>query len=184
MEGVNRLELSDEDIIIISNVDEIPKPKSLRELREEPTIKEARVFKQMAFYYNFSHYESNCRGSMIIPFSLLRKRPPQFFKTRRPTLKSVSNGGWHCLFFGSSESVLDRIQTSPWYPAYKVTVGFDTGTANEGKDTGLPTSKDTVEERILLYQDVLGRRDRSLKDLRRVSHEDLPENKDLLYGNV
>ena len=184
MEGVNRLELSDEDIVIISNVDEIPDPKDLRALREKPTDKKAKTVVHKHFYYNFSHHVGNWRGSIVVPFSLLRLRPPQWFKIRWSLFGKI-RGGWHCAFFGISELVFDLIETSPWFPALYHNVGI-----NDPDDTddekGLPSDKETVESRILLFQDVLGRKGRidERPELKRVSHEDLPHHKDLLYNDV
>lgn len=111
-------QVDEEDIILISDVDEIPNPNCFEEIRRrlirEKT--EKLVLVQRFFYYNFScenrnkFREQKSRNTIAIQMKNLRKVSPQYMRGRRGLLPRVVNGGWHCSYFGSTKEIINKIR--------------------------------------------------------------------------
>ena len=129
-----------DDVILISDVDEIPEPRKVRQFKDRPGIK---MFKQRMFYYylncmNVAHagaYRWN--GTAMVNYADLSK--PHDFRTLRIALLGlnhdrfihriyrnvwkwlnldlmgkrvvfVPDGGWHFSFLGGVEAIIEKIE--------------------------------------------------------------------------
>ncbi len=109
---------SDNDIIIISDVDEILRANAIREIQNmiasvpEKTPKWISCM-QTCYSYFFNRYDfqhTPWRGSMAAPYEDIKKYSPQFFRNirgNRPLL--VKNAGWHLTSMGGFERFLDKL---------------------------------------------------------------------------
>ena len=114
-------DLCAEDIILVSDADEIPNPKYLnRALFDEDKIY---VFNQRFFYYDFSCENINgWPGTMSIPYRIFRdtdlnrmRRSKYRRKDKRVTFlpKNMSredHGGWHCSCFGGVDRIINKLE--------------------------------------------------------------------------
>ncbi|WP_168204839.1 glycosyltransferase [Noviherbaspirillum sp. UKPF54] len=113
------------DLILISDLDEIPSPAKVREYS---ATNEIVLFKQRLYYYFFNCY---CAGipdlpwSCLVPFS--RFTSPQALRDLvvsvqgnvlgtgkypdSPEVKFVEGGGWHFSYFGGVERVITKIES-------------------------------------------------------------------------
>jgi beta-1,4-mannosyl-glycoprotein beta-1,4-N-acetylglucosaminyltransferase len=117
---------SDEDIVIISDVDEIP---NLDKINVENIGDEAIFFEQKYFYYKFNLFNPKLSwtGSRLIKKKNLKS--PQWLrnlKTKKYSIwrvdklfnskiysnfKIIKNGGWHFSYLNNAEGVLNKLST-------------------------------------------------------------------------
>lgn len=109
---------SENDIIIISDVDEIPNPHILKNRNFENFDSEM-VFAQMFanYYLNYIDISDNAwYGSVIVPFkdyiSAHEHRNLAIKFRKKPDEKYViTNGGWHFSFLGGIEAIKHKLKT-------------------------------------------------------------------------
>ena len=116
--ALSKLNILKDDIILISDVDEIPNPQIFEEIKFR--LIKNRVSKlvlcQRFFYYNFNceNKEKNrnqkSRNTIAILYNNLLNTSPQTLRGRRGTFKRVLNGGWHCSYFGGVDKIVDKIK--------------------------------------------------------------------------
>jgi len=98
--------------LIIGDVDEIPnKDIIMTAFRSISPQQFAITFEQDMFYYNFNKKQVNrwC-GSVMTSIDVLKQFSPQFLRSNRWTLPSLSNGGWHISNFSSPENIKYKIK--------------------------------------------------------------------------
>ncbi len=114
-------DISAEDIILVSDLDEIPNPKYLsRALFEDDKIY---VFNQRFFYYDFSCENiSGWPGTMSFPYHIFtdtdlnRMRKPRVRKRDKRVdylpveMSREDHGGWHCSSFGGVDRIIDKLE--------------------------------------------------------------------------
>jgi len=122
----------DDNVIIISDLDEIPRAEKVREYAPVSGIK---VFEQRLFNYYLNglctyldvpkgivaQYNRNgigyWRGSVMLSFGDLKQKAKTIKKTRlqrdlaEPAIKVIWEGGWHFSFLGSVEKIMQKIQS-------------------------------------------------------------------------
>jgi len=111
--GIKQLNLSNDDLIIISDVDEIPDPESLQQMKNnEIEIKFANM-KQDFYYYNLN---SLCVGETwlfpkIIAYDiyLLFDSSPQTIRMSHAK-DTIDKGGWHLSYFGNVQFIKNKLQ--------------------------------------------------------------------------
>jgi len=111
-------DINDDDIILISDIDEIPNPKIFDEIRFRLINNKVSklVLCQRFFYYNFTcenkdkYLRHKSRNTIAILFKNLKNTTPQYLRGRRGTFKQVHNGGWHCSYFGDSNEIINKIK--------------------------------------------------------------------------
>jgi beta-1,4-mannosyl-glycoprotein beta-1,4-N-acetylglucosaminyltransferase len=120
-EGIN--DASKDDLIILSDCDEIPNLKNLEKLNPSQII----VFKQLLFYYKFDlhhdamtwHGSKGCLKKNLKTFNWLRniknkkynfwRVDTYFSKNRYINLKIVENGGWHFTNIKSPKDIVMKL---------------------------------------------------------------------------
>jgi beta-1,4-mannosyl-glycoprotein beta-1,4-N-acetylglucosaminyltransferase len=113
--GLDELNLSDDDVIIISDCDEIPNTIYLEQIKYQPKIlvkpAQINVLKQDFYYYNlFSKKANKWLMSKVVSYQLIKYGcTPQ---TIRHTYDNIiENGGWHFSYFGSAEKIRTKIES-------------------------------------------------------------------------
>lgn len=98
---------ADKDLIMISDLDEIPHPQKIQRILS--IHKNGELIHPLAFNQKFYAYflnlnsDSGWIGTVITPYSLLQQYCPQTFRTYKDNLQSVANGGWHFSWLGGAE---------------------------------------------------------------------------------
>ena len=118
-EGVAMLDLAETDIIIISDVDEIPDPDRLLEIKFAKEI-----FEYYTFHLDFYYYNLTCKFvgywgwvKAVTKRYYDANKCPQHIRNMSidPTIiwekgSVVEPGGWHLSYFGGIERIKNKIQ--------------------------------------------------------------------------
>ena len=154
----------DQDIIIISDLDEIPNPEVIKNFKKEMRFA---VFKQKHFYYKFNLQSKNnpywlgsriCLKKYLISPQWLRdlkfkKRP--FWRLDKFRLNNIiENGGWHFCNLKKPESLLYK---------YKNLCETDDPIHFKEKIDEKYLNIEEIKKRINKGQDIIGRKDNFIK---------------------
>ena len=111
----------DQDLIIVSDVDEIPNPETISKFIAKNTYA---IFEQKMFYYKLNAISKNeiWNGSKIcvkkflkspnwLRYKIKSKKYPfyRFDKPKRPQL--IKNGGWHFSFLKNAKDISKKIKS-------------------------------------------------------------------------
>jgi len=113
-QGLKLLDLTKDDIIILSDCDEIPNPELLKKVRNENVIWQNHIYslEQDFYYYNLNSLKLNYwTMSKIFRYGeiSISKRTPQ--EIRYTQMFQITDGGWHFSYFGSPEKIKYKIQS-------------------------------------------------------------------------
>ena len=104
--GLAQIDLNEDDLIIISDVDEIPNPKILSTLQVETAV----TLEQDFYYYNLnSKMDHLWYYSKIIKWGWYNGTPIQNIRTNN-SFKIIPQGGWHLSYFGNAKFISNKIQ--------------------------------------------------------------------------
>jgi beta-1,4-mannosyl-glycoprotein beta-1,4-N-acetylglucosaminyltransferase len=100
---------SDDDIIILSDCDEIPNPEVLLKVDKFIDTEPFFTLQQTTYYYHLNLLkEHNWRGSRISRYKNIKHY--SFNELRAQRNCEVSKGGWHFSFMGGREQVKNKIK--------------------------------------------------------------------------
>ena len=112
-QGLAQIELAPEDIIIISDADEIPDPDNLAKVKEfVPDFKAVRL-EQDYYYYNLSSkFVDPWYYSIMIKYGYLMETglTPQECR-HAPNFGIFNKGGWHLSYFGDVSFIQKKIRS-------------------------------------------------------------------------
>jgi beta-1,4-mannosyl-glycoprotein beta-1,4-N-acetylglucosaminyltransferase len=104
------IDCQDDDIIILSDCDEIPNPEVIERVDSFINNDMFYTFNQTTYYYYLNLLkEHNWRGSRMGLYKNLKDH--SFNELRAQNNSDIENGGWHFSFMGGSESVKTKIQS-------------------------------------------------------------------------
>ena len=141
--GIEQLGMKDDDFIVISDVDEIPDPRTLVLIKETAQQIPFAALKQDFYYYNLnSRMNEIWLHAKIITYSeyLKMAKKPSAIRLANAPLK-IENGGWHLSYFGDSRFIQNKL------------IQF------AHQEFNLPeiTKLENLDERMKSGQDILGR---------------------------
>lgn len=100
---------NEDDIIIISDVDEIPNPIEIEKIKN--TSDEVFNFNQNMYYYYVNMLkENNWSGPKACTWGKLKTISLNSLRQNKHTTKTISNGGWHFSFMGGEAKVIEKIE--------------------------------------------------------------------------
>lgn len=105
-------ECSDEDIIMLSDIDEIPNPKSIENIKNFSLDEQNYCLLQDCHNYFVNNLSStNWMGTTITKY--YKSKGDSFCNLRRNRGKGilVENGGWHLSFIGGVERIKEKINS-------------------------------------------------------------------------
>jgi beta-1,4-mannosyl-glycoprotein beta-1,4-N-acetylglucosaminyltransferase len=101
----------DNDIIIVSDIDEIPNPDVLQQIINNLSINDIIDFRQKMFYYHINLLlETNWSGSKLTSWNKIKNYSLNHLRQNKFTNKTVYNSGWHWSYMGGSERIKDKIE--------------------------------------------------------------------------
>ena len=106
--GVEQLNLSDEDIILISDVDEIPDPVMLHKVKSGMLSITINALELDLFYYTLKNKIGVWIHSKILTFSEFKKKTPETI--RHTICPVIPRSGWHLSYFGDAEFIANKIK--------------------------------------------------------------------------
>ena len=104
------VDCDDDDLIMISDLDEFPDPKYIDEVR----IKNLNnvVFMQDCFYYNINTLaHTNWYGHYVVRYSDTKDVSLTHLKNKRVNFEKLFKAGWHFSFMGGPERVKTKIKS-------------------------------------------------------------------------
>jgi len=109
--GIGKLGLSDYDYILISDVDEIPDPKTISEHKNSTSIISFANLKQDFYYYNLCSTNSEIwLFPKIITYQEYMRQGSMPSKIRISMAPAtIEKGGWHLSYFGDASFIKDKI---------------------------------------------------------------------------
>ena len=100
---------NEDDIIIISDVDEIPNPIEIEKIKN--TSDEVFNFNQKMYYYYVNMLkENNWSGPKACTWGKLKTISLNSLRQNKHTTKTISDGGWHFSFMGGEAKVIEKIE--------------------------------------------------------------------------
>lgn len=172
--GINLLNLSDNDQIIISDLDEIPNVETLKEILPKNWI----YTLEMDFYYfsPFNKIKKKWKKSKILDFKTYKEKfnsEPQKVResvdyrkifTYRQDRNKIKKGGWHFSYFGDEDFIQNKI------------INF----AHAEYDDEKFYNKQNIQNSISKGVDLYGDKNIKIKKLDKLIYKNLPKNIDLL----
>jgi beta-1,4-mannosyl-glycoprotein beta-1,4-N-acetylglucosaminyltransferase len=112
-------ECNDEDIIMISDIDEIPNPKILSNVIKNVTKDNLQILMQNFYYYYLNNYieedyfgNTSWHGTRVSSFWLFKQLNVNNIRNQQLTginpIK-ILNGGWHFSFLGGKEKIIEKL---------------------------------------------------------------------------
>lgn len=96
-----------EDIVLVSDVDEIPNPAVFHQLRK---LEGPHALQQDLFYYFLNFRGGKWDGPVACRFKDLRERDLQSLRSERQKLPRIQNGGWHFSYLGGVQRVVEKLE--------------------------------------------------------------------------
>lgn len=157
--GIDKLLLNDKDIITICDLDEIPNPEILKEIKDNKKQIIKSSLKMDMYYYNL-----NCKINInvwispkLISYNELNKLDITIHEFRcKKTDNIIENGGWHLSFFGDKDFIENKIKNY--------------GHQEYNNDEILSN----IEEKIKLNKDLFNRKNHDIQYINIENNENLP----------
>jgi beta-1,4-mannosyl-glycoprotein beta-1,4-N-acetylglucosaminyltransferase len=108
--GVMQLDLTDEDIVMFGDADEIPDSETLQQLKQSG-LSGIHQFCQHLYYYNIKNrcMATDWFGHKIMPYRNFLQ-VDDLHKCRISYCPVIEKGGWHLSYFGGVEFIVKKIQ--------------------------------------------------------------------------
>ena len=110
--GINYIkDLSQYDVIIISDLDEIPDPYTLNKIKKGDIIVDINILEMDLYYYNLNtKYQSKWTSCKIISYKKYNELNISCNAIRNKQCSNILNGGWHLSYFGDKYFIQNKIQ--------------------------------------------------------------------------
>jgi len=161
--GIERLNLNDDDIIIISDVDEIPKIKSIPDNLEDRKV---HSLKQDLYYYNLNtRCDEPWNDAKVMTYKTFLENDSNPQKIRRNNEGNINipDGGWHFSYFGDTDFIMNKIKMF----------------SHQELNNDTYNRKDAIEDKIKNSKDLFGR-NIAYQHIEINNNKNLPENYSIL----
>jgi len=110
--GILSLELDDTDVVIISDMDEIPDPDTLSKIKSGDTEVSINSLEQDFYYYNLrSQFIRKWYSAKVISYREFINLGISCSSIRsHATTLSIPKGGWHLSYFGDTQFITNKLQ--------------------------------------------------------------------------
>jgi len=110
--GINYIkDLAQSDVIIISDLDEIPDPHTLDKIKKGNIIVDINMLEMDFYYYNLNtRVQSKWSLCKIISYKKYNELNISCNHIRNTDCSKILNGGWHLSYFGDKYFIQNKIQ--------------------------------------------------------------------------
>lgn len=110
--GINCIkDLSKYDVIIISDLDEIPDPNTLNEIKKGNIKVDINILEMDFYYYNLNtRFKDKWSLCKVISYKRYVRLNINCNDIRNKSCSSILNGGWHLSYFGDKLFIQNKIQ--------------------------------------------------------------------------
>ena len=107
--GLYLLNLDDDDIVIISDADEIIKPDIILEYKDKNF--EMLALEQEFYFYNLNYkYPKIWTFPKVVKYKVVKEMTPEDIRLSTNGIR-VQNGGWHFTYFFGIQNIVDKIKS-------------------------------------------------------------------------
>ena len=140
--GLDKLNIFDEDFIIIADVDEIPDSRTLKLIKNNTIPVFVNTLEMDFYYYNLNSKNMNKWHSVkIVLYRLFKEKNFSCEDYRGLKCPIIKNGGWHLSYFGDKYFIKNKIEN------------FSHQEFNNDQFTNL----NKIEERVKNFDDLYNR---------------------------
>jgi beta-1,4-mannosyl-glycoprotein beta-1,4-N-acetylglucosaminyltransferase len=110
-QGIDKITLLDQDLIIISDVDEIPDPNTLKKLKNDKIDIEIKCLELDLYYYNLNskiHYQWSL--PKILSYKKYKELNTTCENIRKSWAEHILQGGWHLSYFGDFNFIKNKLE--------------------------------------------------------------------------
>lgn len=167
--GLNRIpNLSEEDFVVHSDLDEIVNPNVLKAVRDGKITHECNTLDLDMYYYNLTSYVSQWQFPAIVKVRVARQSSCRSIRAALQNtdivVNLIPNGGWHLSYFGDADFVQNKIRHF----------------AHQEFNTPNITNRERIEDAIRTGKDIYGRDDVQIQRIPLRENGRLPPRLDLL----
>jgi beta-1,4-mannosyl-glycoprotein beta-1,4-N-acetylglucosaminyltransferase len=109
--GINKLSLQNNDIITITDLDEIPNPKVLKLIKNNSIEVSINILEMDLYYYNLhSKLDHFWHHSKLLTFEKYNELNIECDKIRFFSCPIIKNAGWHLSYFGDEKFIKNKIE--------------------------------------------------------------------------
>ena len=102
----------DADIVLLSDLDEIPSYKIIKDLKKRKKLNFPTVFIQHEFQYFLNNYaKSDWHGTIASPYKLMKKYSLNELRNNTNKLPSILNSGYHFTSIGNKQAIINKIES-------------------------------------------------------------------------
>jgi beta-1,4-mannosyl-glycoprotein beta-1,4-N-acetylglucosaminyltransferase len=110
--GLEKINILDEDLIIIADVDEIPDKNTLQRIKNNDIPVFINTLEMDFYYYNLNSKNMNKWHSVkIVLYRLFKEKNMTCEDYRGYKCSIIQNGGWHLSYFGDKYFIKNKIET-------------------------------------------------------------------------
>ena len=165
--GIDKLNLSGEDIITITDLDEIPNPTVLAEVKNNKIDVDINTIELDFYYYNLnSKMDHKWHNSKILTFEKYKKLNIDCESIRFYNCPVINNAGWHLSYFGNETFIKNKIENFSHQELNKIKF----------------TDEKRIEERIKNGNDLFDR-DCIIENIPVEDNDNLPPEYDIYLKN-
>lgn len=168
--GISQLSLRKDDLIIISDVDEIPDPDEMKILKEAPfQIFKVASMRQQFFYYNLnSKMDEIWLHPKIATYEgyVLCECNPQFMRMHK-SYNIIDKGGWHLSYFGDAKFIKNKLESF----------------SHQEFNNEEYTNEELLKERMSNFQDILVRPKNNVSKISTKDNKYLPPRYEEFLSN-
>jgi beta-1,4-mannosyl-glycoprotein beta-1,4-N-acetylglucosaminyltransferase len=110
--GIQRLALADTDVLVITDLDEIPDPETLGRIHSGEIPVSVHILNMDMYYYNLNtRFNEAWTCAKIISYQKYKELNVGCNAVRHMSVNSVIlKGGWHLSYFGDAQFIQNKIQ--------------------------------------------------------------------------
>jgi len=110
--GINCIkDLSESDLIILADLDEIPDPRTLDEIKKGNIKVDINILEMDMYYFNLNtRFKDKWSACKILSYEYYNKLKISFQDIRGFECPKILNGGWHLSYFGDNFFIKNKIE--------------------------------------------------------------------------
>lgn len=109
--GLDKLSLQNIDVIAITDLDEIPNPKILEQIKNKDIVVDINILELDFYYYNLhSKMDHLWHHSKILTFEKYNELNIGCDKIRFYNCPIIKNAGWHLSYFGNEKFIKNKLE--------------------------------------------------------------------------
>ena len=102
----------DGDIVLLSDLDEIPSFKIIKDLKKGKKLNFPTVFIQHEFQYFLNNYsKSDWHGTIASPYNMMKKYSLNELRNNSNKLPRILNSGYHFTSIGNKQAIINKIES-------------------------------------------------------------------------